>query len=286
MKIINVEQGSKEWLEWRKSVITATDCPAIMGSSPWKTQYKCWQLKKGLIEEDKPNKAMEEGIRREPESRALFIKETGINMTPVVVESNEFNFLGASLDGISDCGKIILEIKCGGEKLTSMASHGIIPDYYLDQMQHQLLVTGAEKCIYDVYGKRIDVYPDPEFRDRFLPRARAFLKCMAFDEPPPMTLSDYKDMNDDISWKECANMYQEIDASLRILEERKDFLRKKLIGLCEEQSCQGSGLKVMKTTVKGRIVYDNIPEIKNLDLDKYRQGSTFVWKIIADKVKW
>ena len=31
MKIVNLEQGTKEWLDWRKFGITATDAYTIMG---------------------------------------------------------------------------------------------------------------------------------------------------------------------------------------------------------------------------------------------------------------
>src|SRR5277367_4327685 len=150
MKVINVEQGSEEWLSWRKTVITATDCPAILGSSPWATAYKCWQKKLGLIPEQKSNDAMERGKRLEPVIRERFINKYGLNMTPIVLESSEYDFLGASLDGLSDCGKYVLEIKTGGHNLYKMAQDGVVPQYYLDQIQHQLLVTEAEKCFYQV----------------------------------------------------------------------------------------------------------------------------------------
>ncbi len=107
MKIIHVEQGSKEWLSWRKTVITATDCPAILGPSPWSTAYKCWQKKLDLIEEQPTNYAMERGKGLEPFIRERFMDKFRINMTPVVVESSEYDFLGASLDGLSDCGKYV-----------------------------------------------------------------------------------------------------------------------------------------------------------------------------------
>lgn len=288
MKIINVEQGSKEWLSWRKTVITATDCSAILGNNPWVTPYKCWQRKLGLIEEQKSNKAMNEGVRLEPIARAQFIETHGINMTPVVVESTEFDFLGASLDGISDCRKYILEVKCS-EKLYKMALEGIIPQYYQDQTQDQLLVTRAEKCFYYAfYGKEgvcIEIVPDPLFESMFLPKARAFWKCVAFFEAPTMKESDYKDMNDNLEWKDYAKMYRETDASIKSLEDKKDYLRKKLIELCAEQSCTGHGLKVMKTMMKGRVAYDEIPEIKHIDLDRYRKSSTSSWKVLVDSTK-
>lgn len=286
MKIIELEQGSPAWLSWRKTVITATDCPAILGSSPWSTAYKCWQRKLGLVEEQKSNDAMERGKRLEPEARAQFIERHGINMTPVVTESSEFEFLGASLDGLSDCKKYVLEVKCGGSSLHKQASEGHVPPYYEHQIQHQLLVTGAEKAFYYSYngsdGICIEIFPDPEFANKFMPKARAFWKSVAFFEPPALQESDYKNMNDNLDWQEYARLYQETDVAIKSLEDKKDYLRRKLIELCAEQSCIGNGVKVMKTIMRGRIAYDEIPEIKSIDLDKYRKASTTTWKILVD----
>ncbi len=283
MKIIPVEQGSPEWLSWRKTVITATDCPAILGSSPWATAYKCWQRKLGLVEEQPSNAAMERGRNLEPQAREQFVYKWNIHMHPAVVESTEFEFLGASLDGISPCRKYILEIKCGGRELHCMAARGEIPQYYLDQMQHQLLVTGAEKCFYYSYdgkdGIYIEVFPDPEFVNQWMPKARDFWKCVAFFEPPALQDSDYRDMGHDLDWKECARMYQEADAEIKALEEKKDYIRKKIIQLCADHSCAGSGIKAIKTFMKGRVAYDEIPEIQSIDLDKYRKASTPSWRI-------
>jgi putative phage-type endonuclease len=289
MKIIKLEQGTPEWLNWRKTVITATDASCIMGNNPWTTPYKCWQRKLGLVEEQKSNDAMERGKRLEPEARAQFIERYDLIMEPQVVESSEYEFLGASLDGITFSGTKILEIKCGGAKLHDMAARGEIPDYYMDQMQHQLLVTGAEMCYYYSYdgkdGICIEVKPDPEFKAKFLPKARAFWKGVAFFEAPPLQDKDMKDMKDNLDWKEYSRLYQETDAQIKALEDKKDFLRKKLIELCADQSCIGGGLKVIKTLVRGRVAYDEIPEIKGVDLDKYRKDSTLSWKILVEEKK-
>ncbi len=205
MKIIEVEQSSPEWLAWRKTVITATEASIIMGTNPWDTPYTCWQRKLGLIGDKRVNEAMEKGKRLEPDARAQFIEHFGIDMKPAVVESTEFEFLGASLDGISNCRKYLLEIKCGNAELHAMAFDGEIPAYYRDQIQHQLLVTGAEKCFYYSYdgsnGICIHVLPDPTFKERFLPKARAFWKCVAFAEAPPLQDKDYIDRNDDLNLK-------------------------------------------------------------------------------------
>jgi putative phage-type endonuclease len=289
MKKTNLEQGSKAWLSWRKTVITATDCPAILGSSPWSTEFKCWQKKLGLIEEEKSNEAMERGKKLEPIIRERFIRKYGINMTPIVIESSEYEFLGASLDGLSDCDNYILEIKTGGHKLHKMAEDGIIPEYYMHQMQHQLLVTGAQKCFYQVGGEDktkdivIEVYPNPNFANLFMPKAREFWKNVAFMEAPPLADSDYKNMNENDACKKYAQIYQETDAEIKLLEKKKDFFRNELINICGDQNCIVSGMKIMKVITKGRVDYDQIPEIKDIDLDKYRKNPTTSWKILVEK---
>ena len=285
MKIIELEQGSPEWLSWRKTVITATESSIIMGNNPWDTPYSCWQRKLGLIEEKKSNDAMERGKRLEPEARAQFIERYAIEMNPVVVESSEYEFLGASLDGLSNRGDQILEIKCGGTKLHDMAARGEVPAYYQDQMQHQMLVTGAQKAFYYSYngtdGICIEVAPDPEWVKKFMPKAREFWKCIALNEPPALQDSDYKDMSDEPEWRLMANEYRELCDKIDLLEEKKQNYRKELLRLCGDKNCLGSGIRAMKTVMRGRVDYDAIPEIKGVDLDKYRKGSTTAWKILV-----
>lgn len=286
MKTVNVEQGTKEWLSWRKSVITATDASAIMGCNPWVTPYKCWQRKLGLVEEVPVNAAMEKGKRLEPVARDAFISETGIEMNPSVIESSESSFLGASLDGISEDKSAILEIKCGGPELFRKASQGLIPDYYMAQMQHQLIVTRAKICYYYAYldgkGILVEVLPDSSFEEKYMGVAKDFWKKIACFEHPPLSFGDYKDMNDNLSWNEYASMYREISSNIKALEEKKEYARKKIIEMCGNESCTGSGLKVMKQMMKGRISYDDIPQLHGVDMDKYRKSPTLSWKIFVD----
>lgn len=285
MKAIELEQGTEEWLSWRRTVITATDCSCIMGNNPWTTPYKCWQRKLGYIEEQKSNEAMERGKRLEPEARDHFLRKYDLVMEPMVVESSEFDFLGASLDGISIFKNRILEIKCGGSKLHDMASRGEIPQYYQDQIQHQLLVTGAEMCYYYSYnghdGICIEVFPEPGFAEKFLPKAREFLKCIALDEPPALQDADYRDMSGTPHWKGYAEEYRKLNEQIKSLEDIKESYRKELLKLCDDQNCIGNGIKIMKTTMKGRVAYDEIPEIKGIDLEPYRKKSTTSWKIMV-----
>jgi putative phage-type endonuclease len=153
MPLINLEQGSPEWLSYRRNRVMATDTPVILGSNPWVTKLHRWEEKQGLIPPTEMNEAMREGQRKEPIARAIAIEILGMNFTPIVYESDEHNWMASSLDGISDCGEYILELKCPlKEKLFLQACEGFIPEYYRDQMQHQSATRPKVKQVfYGVY---------------------------------------------------------------------------------------------------------------------------------------
>jgi putative phage-type endonuclease len=155
MPIINLEQGSDDWLAYRRKRIMATDTPIILGSNPWHTKLKLWEEKLELIPPKEINDVMKEGQLKEPIARALAIKKLGINFLPIVYESDINPWMASSLDGISYCGKYILELKCPSKpKLYEQICNGFIPEYYEDQMQHQLTtLPKVELVIYGVYFK-------------------------------------------------------------------------------------------------------------------------------------
>lgn len=161
MKIIEHVQGSPEWLLWRQHRITATSCSIIMSLNPFKTLGELWDDMMG-ISAPVSNDAMRRGQELEPIARELFIKETGIHVTPICAEHDGDWWMAASLDGISQDHKTICEIKCP----TKMKTHtdaivGMIPKYYYAQCQHQLFVTGAERVLYTSYHP--DCHPDDKY---------------------------------------------------------------------------------------------------------------------------
>ena len=98
MRRVEFDQGSSEWLQWRKGLLTATDAPMLMRASPYATPYQGWQRKTGHAQEQQENEAMRRGKRDEPIAREWFIKEYGIHMESCCIESYTYNFIGASLD--------------------------------------------------------------------------------------------------------------------------------------------------------------------------------------------
>lgn len=140
MPIIQLEQGSPEWLSYRQGKVMATCTPVILGSNPFKTKLELWEEKLNLRPGPELNDAMKRGTELEPIARMVVEEMLGMEFTPCVYESDEHKWMASSLDGLSDCGKYIIELKCPtNPKLHFNNKEGIIPEYYLDQMQHQLI---------------------------------------------------------------------------------------------------------------------------------------------------
>src|SRR5690606_34059824 len=142
---INLIQGSSEWLILRKSKITATDAPIIMGESPYKSKKELYLEKIDPNFELKSNDRMRRGTDLEPVARQMFILTTGVYVEPRVVLKE---WAMASLDGIDETGKIIVEIKCPGIKDHEKALNGHVPDHYFAQLQHQMYVCDVDKSFY------------------------------------------------------------------------------------------------------------------------------------------
>ncbi len=170
MKIIKLFQGSDEWKQWRKSRITATSAGGLMMHNFWKTPLDLYKEMLEMVPPQETNAAMQRGSDMEPIARSLFIEMTGLEMEPIVCESDEHFWMAASLDGWNEENKAILEIKCPNEKTHLLALSGDMPDYYRDQIMHQLAVTGGAICYYMSYRPEheqkvaiVQVKPNPEY---------------------------------------------------------------------------------------------------------------------------
>lgn len=149
--MIQLEQGSEAWLQFRRTKICASDAPIILGLSPWLTAIELYKEKLGLREPRPINSAMQRGMILEPKARNIFENKYGILMTPEVIIHPIDDWMMASLDGMSLDGKSILEIKCTSRKNHYLAQAGKIPEHYYPQVQHQIECAGVDFCYYCSY---------------------------------------------------------------------------------------------------------------------------------------
>lgn len=152
--VLNLEQGSDEWLEARSSRVTGTDLAVLDGCSPFvKTKDELLDIKRGL-KQVYVSEAMIIGSDYEDFARTYLERKTGIRFDPVVVLDDEKPMLmsldGSNFDFTINC-EIKIPIKGKESDLWKEVSKGIIPRYYNLQMQGGMQVSGAKKCYFWVF---------------------------------------------------------------------------------------------------------------------------------------
>jgi putative phage-type endonuclease len=152
--VLDLEQGSQEWLEWRHSGIGASEASTVMGDNRFQSPSELLYQKKNKINTE-PNEKMKLGASLEQEARDMYIEEEGIHVEPLCLQSKKYSWLIASMDGITEDFSHIVEIKCG-KSAYWQANKGNVPSYYYGQLQHQLLITGLDTVDYWCY------WPDNE----------------------------------------------------------------------------------------------------------------------------
>lgn len=274
----DIKQGSEEWLDLRKTKITATDASVIMGVNPWKTKYQLYNEKISQMNNTFVNERMQRGVDLEPIARDLFNIQTGLNMQPAVVIKD---WAMASLDGLSECGKYLVEIKCPSEKDHSIAASNKVPDHYYPQIQHQMYVSDVQLAYYYSFdgadGIIVEVERDEEYIAKMIDEEKKFYDLLINRTPPP---EDYIERKDDL-WTKCANNWKLTVCQIKHLEQLEDELRKQLIFLSGESNAKGAGISLCQIERKGNIDYSKIPELRNVDLEKYRKPSSNSWRITS-----
>lgn len=141
-------ESHEEWIDFRRQGIGGSDVAPIMGISPYRTALDVWMDKTGRAGECEQTEAMYWGTQLEDLIARRFAQEhpdwvvEQVPATLVPLEGGR-SYLHANLDRvvITDNGPAVLEIKTASAYKADYWKHGV-PDYYLTQVCHYLLVTG------------------------------------------------------------------------------------------------------------------------------------------------
>jgi putative phage-type endonuclease len=205
MKIVDIIQGSPEWLAWRAGsdlkegfAITATAAAAIAGTSQFMSAHRLWLEMTGRTQPKAITAFMLTGIKMEPRARELYELQKRELYPARCIQSEKFPWVRASLDGLSLLVDRALEVKCPGLKSHLEACKGKIIRGYYDQMQWQMLSSdkNIEVVDYTSYFKYDDERKDtedlvviptlanPQRQLELLGMAEKFRKCLITDTPP------------------------------------------------------------------------------------------------------
>ena len=146
---LNLTQGSAEWLAARMEYFTASEAPACMGDSKHHSRNQLLDHKKGWITEinEFTQKLFEKGHATENAARPIAEAIIEDELYPVVGVLEGTKFL-ASFDGLTICNDIAYEHKLFNKVLSENVINNLLEPHYYWQLEHQLLVSGADSVIF------------------------------------------------------------------------------------------------------------------------------------------
>jgi putative phage-type endonuclease len=280
-----MKQNTPEWENFRKNKIGASDAPIIMEKSPWSTPYQLWGRKLDLLPEQNQNLAMKRGHDLEDQARLELENLTGQLFLPQVRVHDSMPWMMASLDAVDIENTTICEIKCPKNQADhDQALAGEIPDKYFPQLQHQLEVCQMDMGYYLSYdgrrGALVKIYRDDKYIKKMIEKEKIFWELLQSKTPPPFTDRDYVPL-EGAEWERQASEWKEINEAIKKLEKKEEELRQGLIDLARNQSVIGSGVRLTRYFKKGSVDYSAIPELKEVDLEKYRKSAIEAYRISA-----
>lgn len=279
-KIIDLEQGSVEWLNFRKGKITASIVASCIGEKGFfLSKEKAKELIQGVYE-PYVSEAMKKGREYEELIRAKMEFIIGKDITPIVIQSLENELFMASLDGI-DNEKTIYEFKysTNNKEYEQVLKFKKPSSKYYAQIQFQLFVGGFEKCVFAVLNENDDltycmVKSDKEYQDFMLRKIDEFIKDYLVNQK-----SDYKELED----TKAKNLTIEIirlENMIKPIKEKLEILKKELIALANGEKARCLDITIYPQS-RTTIDYKGFLEQKNITVPKefYKESISMCLKI-------
>ena len=210
MKTHDLIQGSPEWLAYRAQHFNASDAPAMMGCSPYKTRAELLrELHTGVAAEVDigTQRRFDNGHRAEALARPLAEQIIGEDLYPVTGSEGRLSaiFDGLTLDETQGFEHKALnaELRAAFQAMQQGYDGGepdlqdcrLLPIYHRVQMEQQLHVSGAERILFMatewtadgelVEAHHVWYYPDDELRGAILAGWAQFQHDLASYVLPP-----------------------------------------------------------------------------------------------------
>lgn len=287
IRFIDLEQGTQEWLEFRKMKIGSSSAASIRGVG-FKTPL---QLFEDMIEDRETlvNDAMRRGTAMEPIARAWLNQKYGADLQPAVIQhpNPSFDWHFSSIDGIwkrPDGTYFVCEIKHPGRVDHEKALNGEIPDKYIPQCYHILEdLPGVEKILYLSYHEdsQAEVWlyrDDHEMHTQFAEELSFYSRLLSFNPPEPTEKDWIQFYAADFLSK--ANRYSFIKTQIEELQEESDRIKKELIeGSGGVARAKIGNLKLQKVIRQGAVDYSKIEALKGIDLKPFRKDPIVSWRL-------
>ena len=193
MKTVQILQGSAEWHHHRGNHFNASDAPAMMGVSKYKTRSQLLKERAtGILVDvdDATQLRFNDGHRYEALARPLAEAIIGEPLSPIIGVEGKYS---ASFDGITFDEDVIFEHKSLNYDLRATIGVRDLDEQYQIQMEHQLMVSGANRCLFMaskfneddelIEEKHVWYYSDQALRARIVAGWEQFEKDLATYSP-------------------------------------------------------------------------------------------------------
>jgi putative phage-type endonuclease len=300
MKLVPLKQRTPAWAAWRSRGITASEAPVILGRSPYKTPWRLWAERTGVVapEDLSAKPCVQRGIALEDQVRRGFEDRHDTLLLPLCAESTEHSALRCSLDGLNDDAEPV-ELKVPTEKtyrrLKQEREQATAYRLAWAQLQFQLFVTEAPRG-WLVFDPCLAGFPPLEFlveRDeRFIagelvPACLAFHKCIIDGQAPDCDRDRdlYVPVDGELAqWQDAARTYRalledrgQLDARLKGIKERLAHAEAVFVRLMgEHRLAETAGVCVTRYRQNGSVDYPALlqeiaPDLDAATLERHRR---------------
>ncbi|MBS5491872.1 MAG: YqaJ viral recombinase family protein [Sutterella wadsworthensis] len=274
MQIIQLDQRTAEWHEWRKKGWTATEAAILLCMSTFEDLHGLWELKVGRKTPPDLSRvpAVQYGVAHEDDCRQCWEQRHGEKAEPVCGECSEHPLFRASFDGLTSSG-VPVECKCipKQEAFDDVKLKGEQSDRYKRywlQVQHQMLVSGSDHAW-------LCFWHEGQFLEYRVERNDSFIRCLVeFGEKfwadyvvtgiEPGNMTWQPEGDDAERWQKLAErhladmaMREKLAKALKVIEDRMKVRLDQFAAIMgeEHKTAEADGLKVTRVERAGSYDY-------------------------------
>ncbi|POP51508.1 lambda-exonuclease family protein [Zhongshania marina] len=302
--VVDLNQKSDEWLEWRSEGITASDIPIILGLSPYKTPYQLWAEKTGRFNtaDISANPNVKRGNRLEDKARQVSENRAGQLLVPSCGEYRDWRPFRASFDGLDENFKPH-EFKAPSDaQWEDVKAKGVNSAAYImyeAQTQAQAIVAGQNEGILLFYRETENGPEDMEFpisvsegqKISILNHAKWFWNLVETNTPPEKDperdVFEPAEGDDYFAWRSYADIWRDNHSRMKALKEQLSELDKDQKAVQKQMitmmgpfmQADVGGVKISLFVKQGNIDYKSFLADKfpgqdfELELENYRKDS-------------
>jgi len=272
MNIVKLEQGSQQWLEFRRNGVGASDIASIAGIEGAFQKRKDVMAEK-LGRERKLTEYQEQIFRAghewEQVVRAAFLREQGFKWEQAVATHIHNDRFFASLDGLDLKRGTILEVKSVVNRAKFEQCKAQTPPHYLAQVQWQLYCTGLSRAFIafvhegEVYSK--EIHAAPEAQAMLSDQAAEFLFELDMirmnEAPAPIQAVGGHEI------KRLAHLKRaqaEMRIQMDVIDEEIRAISERILAETKASRVESDEISIAWQERQGSISYTKIPEVQKL----------------------